>query len=593
MEPRHRRGIPAVARVAIAATVVILVASLVVILARRGSDPVAEVAYLPRPAGSVTYHQHIAPILRDQCIACHQEGQPGPFRLETYAEVKKRADQLVTVTQSGFMPPWLPDAGVGEFVGARRLSGEQLGLLRQWAEDGAPEGPTGGVVLSAASPGGWQLGEPDLVVEMAEPFPLPADGPDVYRNFVIPLALPDRRFVRAVEFQPRTKVIHHAFMMLDPTRQSRRLDARDAEPGFPGTAPPSSAESPGGYFLSWQPGRRPVESPAGLAWALKPGQDLLLQMHMQPRGAVEAVRPAVGFYFTDEAPTNTPIKISLSSYDIDIPAGAQEYEVRDRFVLPADVHLLSLLPHAHFLARTVEGHAVLPDGRTEPLLRISHWDFNWQSDYRLTRPLFLPKGTELVMRLTYDNSTNNVRNPSQPPVRVKYGPQTRDEMGELWVQLLTRTPADGRALQTAYQQRLVRDALQYHALVIAREPANAHAHVQLGKACYALGETNRAQSLMQRAVELDPNEEEGHYNLGVLLMDSGQNRAAAAEFRKTLLLNPENVGALNNFGLILLYDRQFENSEKMFRKALRINPDATFAKANLELLDRTRKTQPR
>lgn len=559
---------------------------------RRPSVTAATTAPLPAVSGPPTFHRDIAPIIHRHCTPCHQEGQPGPFPLITYADVAKRADQIVEVTTRRYMPPWLPDEGSIPFADSRRLSTQELDRIRQWTADGAPEGDRTASSTPVLLTQGWQLGQPDLIVQLAEPYQLPADGPDVYRNFVIPLSVPQRRFVRAVEFRPGTRVIHHAFLMLDPTRQSRRLDARDAEPGFGGVTVPPVVESPGGYFLSWQPGRRPIESPPGLAWALKPGYDLILQMHLQPSGKVEAVQPSIGFYFTDQAPTNAPLKISLSSYDIDIPAGAEAHQVTDRFVLPAEATLLSLLPHAHFLAKTMEGDAILPGGRPVPLLRIGEWDFNWQSDFRLQQPLTLPAGTELVMRYTYDNSTNNVRNPAHPPVRVRYGPQTRDEMGELWLQLLPRTPQAEAAIQSAYQQRLVSDALKYNTLLIEREPTNAHAHVQLGKARYALGETNQALQLMRKAIQLDPLDEEAHYNLGVLHLQAGRLRSATAELNRTLELNPENVGALNNLGLIRLHERQFDQAEELFRRVLRVNPDAEFARANLQLVAEERRNTP-
>ncbi len=545
-----------------------------------------------RGVGEITFNRDIAPIVFRHCAPCHQEGQPGPFPLVSYADFKKRAAQIVKVTQSRFMPPWLPDEGYGEFAHTRRLSSGEMELIRQWAEAGAIEGE-GETFHAATAPGGWLLGTPDLVVELPEAYTLPGEGPDVYRNFVIPVPLRERRFVRAIEFKPRTKVIHHAFMMLDPTRQSRRQDAADAEPGFSGVAVLANMETPGGYFLSWQPGRRPIESMPGMAWEFKPGLDLVLQMHMQPRGASEKVQPAVGLYFTDTRPTNSPVKFCLTSYDIDIPAGQTDYVVEDRFVAPADGLLISIMPHAHFLARRIEAQATFPSGKKEPLLRISDWDFNWQSDYQFARPMFVPKGTELAMRFTYDNSTNNIRNPSQPPTRVKFGPQTRDEMAEFWMQAVANTPADRDAWALAIQRKVVADSIKYNSGLIEREPTNAHAHVQLSKAMLAVGDKARARALVEKAIALDAGDEEAHYNLGVMLMDEDKNRSAAGEFLKALEINPENYRALNNLGLIYIYARQYDNSERALREALRINPDDKAARANLELLAQERRNAQR
>jgi Flp pilus assembly protein TadD len=462
----------------------------------------------------------------------------------------------------------------------------ELGLLRQWVEDGMPEGIAADQTAPTLLPDGWQLGKPDLVLELPEPYKLPAEGVDVYRNFVIPVPLDRRRFVRALEFRPRTRVIHHAFFIFDRTRQSRHLDERDPGPGFAGASLPPNLDWSNGYFLSWQPGRRPVESLPGMAWSLTPGSDLILQIHMQPSGKVEEIHPMVGLYFTEQSPTNSPLKISLSSYAIDIPAGTNQFEIRDRFVLPADAFLLGLLPHAHFLAREVEGWARFPDGRVQSLLRIPDWDFNWQTDYRLVAPLFLPRGTELSMRILYDNSAENVRNPNQPPIRVRYGAGSSDEMGELWLQLLLRSPEDADAVRIAYGSRLLKDAVDYNSLLIERTPTNAHAHVQLGKARYAFGDTNAALALISRAAELDPQDEEAHYNLGVMLQERADLSGAAAAFEKALRINPSNVRALNNLGLLLLRTGRLQQARPLFERALNVDPDDSFVRENLELLHR-------
>ncbi len=544
------------------------------------------VAYVPRPRGTITYHRDIAPILHAHCVPCHQPGQPGPFPLLEFADARKRGEQIVQVTASGYMPPWLAAPGDIAFQGERRLTPTQQGLLRQWVEEGMPEGDSRDQVAPTLLADGWQLGRPDLVLELPEPYALAAEGADVYRNFVIPVPLDRRRFVRALEFRPRTRVIHHVFFIFDRTRQSRRLDERDPGLGFGGASLPPNLEWSSGYFLSWQPGRQPVESLPGMAWSLNPGSDLVLQVHMQPSGRVESVNPQVGLFFTDQVPTNSPLKISLSSYAIDIPAGTNRYEIRDRFVLPADAHLLGLLPHAHFLAREVEGTARFPDGRTQSLLRIPDWDFNWQTDFRLSTPLFLPKGTELSMRMVYDNSDQNVWNPNHPPARVRYGAGSTDEMGELWLQLLLRSPEDADAVRLAYGSRLLKDAIDYNTMMIERYPTNAHAHVQLGKARYAFGETNTALSLMNRAVELDSQDEEAQYNLGVLCQERGDLPRAAAAFHQVLRLNPDNVRALNNLGLMFLRTRRAAQARALFERALQVDPDDAVVRENLELLRR-------
>lgn len=545
-------------------------------------------AYAPRPAGSVTFNKHIAPIVFQECAVCHRPGESGPFNLLTYAEVKKQSAQIAKVTQSRFMPPWLPEEGFGNFAEARRLSVEQLGLIQQWVADGSPEGLAADLPPTPHWTDGWQLGPPDLVVQMPEAYLLPAEGKDVYRHFVIPVPLTGKRHIRAFEFRAGTKVIHHAFIRVDATGQSRRLDAQEPGAGFGGMESPPSAGNPGGHFLSWQPGRRPTKMPDGLSWTLSAPLDLVVQMHMQPSGKPEPVQPRIGFYFTDRAPTNTPFKVSLNSFAIDIPAGTKDYLVQDSYTLPIDVELLGVLPHAHYLARRMEGTATLPDGTRQPLLLIKEWDFNWQSDFTYASPLLLPKGTTLAMRYTYDNSADNVRNPHQPPQRVAYGPQSSDEMGELWLQMLPREQGDVARFEADYQKRVTLEAIEYNTLQLRRNPTNAHAHGQMAKALIYQSKINEALVHLRRCVQLQPNNDEAHYHLGVLALQAKDLPAALAEFQEAIRHNPDYFKAHNNAGLVYLRQNRFDEAERHFNEALRINAEDTMALGNLQLIQQFR-----
>jgi hypothetical protein len=292
-------------------------------------------------------------------------------------------------------------------------------------EQGAPEGAAADAPPIPQREEGWELGKPDLVIQMSEPYPLPADGPDVYRNFVIPIPTMRQRFVKGVELRPgNPRVVHHAFLRIDATDDSKRRDEQEPGLGFGGLHTPANAQSPSGHFLSWQPGKRHLFVPPGLAWSLETNCDLVLQTHLRPSGKPEMLQSSVAFYFTDEAPTNTPFKIGLRSFGIDIPAGDASHAVRETYVLAADVEALGILPHAHYLGKAFEALATMPDGAQRRLLHIPQWNFDWQGDYRFDQPVFLPRGTTVSMIWHYDNSTNNVRNPHHPPRRVRYGLQS-------------------------------------------------------------------------------------------------------------------------------------------------------------------------
>ena len=217
----------------------------------------------------------------------------------------------------------------------------------------------------------------------------------------------------------------------DRTGQSRRLDAETPEVGFGGMNSPGSAQGPLSQFLSWQPGKLPPSDANADAWKLEKGSDLVLQAHMQPTGKPERIQPSVAFYFSDRPSSNIFFKMGFDSFTIDIPAGETNYVVKDSYRLPVDLEIIGILPHAHYLGKRLQSFATLPDGTRKWLLSISDWNFNWQGDYRYAQPLFLPKGSTIQMEFSYDNSTNNVRNPHRPPERVQYGLQTTDEMANL------------------------------------------------------------------------------------------------------------------------------------------------------------------
>jgi cytochrome c-type biogenesis protein CcmH/NrfG len=555
--------------------------------------PAASVPVRGEAVGMVTFNRDLAPVVYAQCAPCHRPGETAPFDLLTYEDVRKRSATILEVIGSRYMPPWLPEAGHEPLLDERRLTDEEIGLFRRWVDGGMPEGDPADLPPRPRWTEGWVLGTPDLVVKLEEAYRLPAEGADVYRNFILPVPTKERRYVRAFEFRPSSRAVHHAFLRIDGTGQSRRMDAKDAEVGFGGMDTPPAAETPGGYFLSWQPGRQPSALPPGLAWSLAAGADVVLLMHMQLRGREELVQPSIGFYFTDQPPTNTPVKIGLRSYAIDIPPGVTNHVVEERVTLPVASDLLALLPHAHYLARRVEAYAEVPGQPRRMLLVIPSWDFNWQSDFRFARPVALPAGTTLGMRYVYDNSTNNVRNPNQPPVHVKFGLQTRDEMGELWIQLLARDEAGRDRLETVAQMRTLKAISELNQFKLRENPRDAEAMAELAKVSLTLGDLSRAEGVLRLALELRPDLDDVRYHLGLVLLQQNKLTEAEAEFLEALRLNPDHYQARNNAGLACLRLGRLREAEAHFREVLRTRPGDAIAKRNLELVLRSRPGAPR
>ena len=429
----------------------------------------------------------------------------------------------------------------------------------------------------------WQLGVPDLVVKVPQPYVLAAEGKDVYRNLVIPIPVSERKYVKGVEFLPGNwKVVHHAFINVDSTAVSRRSAARENPPGFDGMVLPDTARMPDGHFLGWQPGKLPQMAPEGLAWILEPGTDLVLQLHLHPSGKVELVQPTVAFYFTPLPPTNTAYRLNLNALSIAIPAGAKDYSVEDKYTLPVDLNLLGVLPHAHYLGRRLEGYAWLPDGKKKELILIKDWDFNWQGDYRYAQPILLPKGTTLMMRWTYDNSEANERNPNQPPKPVSYGPQTTDEMGELWFQVLARNPTEGSLFERDFYAHLGRLVIAYNESLLEKDPNNAEAHTRAGRARFYFGQVAEALNHFQAAVKADPKNDKAFYELGSIYLRQNRPAEARQAFETVLQLNPDDYEAEGSLGFLCWRTGELEPAEQHLRAALRLNPTDRIARKNLD-----------
>lgn len=408
-----------------------------------------------------TFSGAIAEILYENCVECHRTGGAAPFPLVSYEEVVKRGALIADVTESRYMPPWHAAHGYGEFVGERSLTDRQIALIGEWVARGMPQGDPAGMPGLPAFTDGWQLGEPDLVLEMSAGFDVPAAGPDVYRNFVLPTGLAEDRWVRAVELRPRARTaVHHALFAYASGGSLSERDGADGQPGFAGNMAVGVLPGPGGSggLGGWAVGGRAMVFPEGMEARLPAGSDFLLQVHFHPTGKAETETSTVGLYFSDTPPTKAAASIELPALfgfgaGIDIPAGEANYTVRDAFTLPADVRVHSAYAHAHYLGREMKVDAVLPDGSRRVLLWIDDWDFNWQEFYAYADPVTLPRGTRLEATLTYDNSSGNPGNPHNPPQRVQWGLESVDEMGTVGLLLEILDRADEAALRQALAER--------------------------------------------------------------------------------------------------------------------------------------------
>jgi tetratricopeptide (TPR) repeat protein len=522
-------------------------------------------------AAPVTFTKDISPILFSHCTNCHRPDGNAQISLLTYDAVKRHATQIRTVTKSRYMPPWKPEAGYGTFVGERRLTDQQVQLIERWISDGLVEGDPSDLPPQPRWAPGWQLGEPDLVVTLPE-YTLRSDGTDLFRNFVVPIPGAGTRYVSAVEFRPGNRAVHHADILVDSTPASRRLDEADPEPGYEGVIS-FSAHYPDGHSLGWTPGKVAALSPKGLAWRLEAGTDFVVQLHMQPTGKSEHVQPAIGLFFTKDAPTRTPSIVRLGRRNLDIAPGLADYRTNDSYVLPVDVEVQSIQPHAHYRARELRAWATLPDGTRRWLIVIRNWDFNWQDLYQYSEPFHLPAGTRLEMEYVFDNSAANPRNPDHPPKRVLWGFRTTDEMSDLFVQVMTRTELERERLDANFRGKGLAEDVVGLETEIKVNPDLSTLHNDAALIYLELGQADRAVGHFEAVSQLNPKSAVARYNLGVALKDAGRSAEAAQRYREALAIDPTYAAAHSALGSTLLTAGDTGKAIEQLQWALRLNPN--------------------
>jgi tetratricopeptide (TPR) repeat protein len=559
-----------------------------------------------------TWSADVAPIVHRHCAPCHRPGSTAPFSLLTFEDARRRARSMAEAVEIRVMPPFLPEPGYGRFRDARFLSAEDIDTLIDWSAAGAPLGDEASAPAPPTFIDGFELGEPDAVAEMPASYTLSADGPDVYRNFLMPLTLPAGTRVRALELDPGNEsVVHHAALFADTTGTARRLDGRQQQPGYDEMV---GGTAPGGHFVGWTPGRGAVELEPGMAWEVEEGTDLVVQMHLLPSGRLESVRARVGLWTTDEPVERRPVIAHLLATKLDISAGDGAYRASDAIELPIAVTAHSVYPHAHYLGREIKAWAELPDGREEPLLWIKRWSFDWQDAYRYAEPVLLPAGSKLRLDLIYDNSAGNAANPSDPPRRVRWGPSSHDEMGDLWLELVPLDESERGVLEETLRRHERERFREGYELRARLDPNDTEAHARLGiglvqegrhadavphletalrrdgdawdlnynlaVALAALGRYDEAQRRFDAALRADPGDSRTHNALAGALLAAGDLRGAIEHYRRAVELRPTNADTQSNLGVALQHAGDLAGAEAAFAEALRLDRGHSMAQLN-------------
>jgi hypothetical protein len=382
----------------------------------------------------VTFNNQVSRIFQQHCQMCHRPGNIAPFPLLTFQDAIVRTTLIRNAVESREMPPWKPVNAHGVFKGERRLTDQEIQTIVQWTSNGAPEGSPSDLPPPATFPDTWSMGPPEMVLKPSEAYALPANSTDVYRCFPISLNAQSDVYVRGYEVLPGNRaIVHHVLLFLDEAGQSVSLDNEDPGPGytcFGGTGFLVGLGGVGG----WAPGSSAEMFPLGTGVRIPKGTRVVMQVHYSLAEAEstseqgpKSDQTSVGLYFSP-TPLQQLTYVPVVNPLFRIPAGESRYQVQAVAMIPSSVDLVGVAPHMHLLGKEARVTARFPDGTTRELIRIDDWDFHWQGSYTFQQPIRLPAGTVVEMTAFYDNSTNNPRNPANPPVPVTWGERTIDEM---------------------------------------------------------------------------------------------------------------------------------------------------------------------
>jgi mono/diheme cytochrome c family protein len=388
-----------------------------------------------------TFSKEVAPILYQNCTSCHRSGEIGPMPLVSFNDARPWAKSIATRVTNGTMPPWHADPAHGEFLNDRRLSDKDRDTIVKWVSSGAPEGNPADMPKLPAFADGWQIGQPDTIWSMLEDYKIPATGTIEYKNFEVPTNLTEDKWAQAIEVRPGNRsVVHHVIVyMIDPKPAPRGPQPFAFAPGMrrPADAPKTERGSepndrpmqhqPTGWLSGFAPGQSVRIYQPGTALRVPAGATLIIQEHYTANGKDATDRTRIGIKWAKEVP-KTPVDVAtLQNANFVLPAGSSDTRVDAELTLNQDTTVWSILPHTHMRGKKWEVTATYPDGRSELILNVPKYDFNWQTDYIFKQPLNLPKGTKIRTSAWYDNSTANKANPD-PKKDVYWGDQTWEEM---------------------------------------------------------------------------------------------------------------------------------------------------------------------
>ena len=386
----------------------------------------------PSSRSGPTFYKDIDLILQQRCQTCHRAGEIAPMPLVTYADARKYAAEMKNMTSARRMPPWFADPKIGKWANDPSLTDAQIETIAAWADAGAPVGNPQDAPPPRHWTEGWNIPQPDLVLQMPKQVTIPAKGDVPYTYEIVPTGFTEGKWIEASEIRPTSRDhVHHAVVYVRPPN-SKWL--RSAPIGRPFSAADMATEedvrqalfTDSDMLLVYAPGSSPDQWPDGMAKFVPAGSDLVFQMHYTTNGHASTDQTSIGLVFAKELPKQRVLTLQLVNHSFVIPPESDSFRVEVFGTLPNDATLLSFFPHMHLRGKRFEYDIVHPDGSVEPLLRVNY-HFHWQMSYRLAEPRFLMAGTKLQAIAWFDNSRNNPHNPD-PTQTVCWGGQTSEEM---------------------------------------------------------------------------------------------------------------------------------------------------------------------
>ncbi len=397
-------------------------------------------------AQDATWNGGVGKLIYNNCSNCHYEGGIGPFSIASYDDAKDRAQSIKYHTQDRHMPPWKADPSYSKFVGERRLSDAEINLIATWVDNGTPLG-TGVSPVPPPIKTGSQLNR----IDQSTTFPKYTVqlSTDDYRTFVMPTSHSTTKHVNAIEFLPsNAEIVHHIILYHDPSTYSRNLDSLDPGPGYASNG--TGAASPNAKLLGlWTPGAGIFYLPDNMGYELPVGTDLVLEVHYAPNSNAKSDSTKVNIKYTSSTPVRV-INMELPLYhfppvlqqpSLIIPANTvKEFSQRT----PSgnfDISVVGIFPHMHLIGKSYTIFSTKSTDTTK-LIRIPDWDFHWQGFYTFQKLVKIPRQSILHGKATYDNTTANPHNPSNPPITVSAGENTKDEMMVAFIAYTTYQPGD-------------------------------------------------------------------------------------------------------------------------------------------------------